>query len=162
MTPVAPFAIEPMRDDDLDAAITIDLEAFTPGELGAAHDEPRSVRERSLREELVRAWARLRVARSESGAVLGYSLYWHVVDEIHLLNVAVAIPARRRGIGRALVAELIAHGKSHGATRVLLEVRASNEAAIAMYEALGFERFNVRARYYADGEDAVEMSLAIG
>ena len=41
------------------------------------------------------------------------------------------------------------------------EARASNVAAIAMYEMLGFTRFNVRARYYADGEDAVEMELRL-
>jgi [ribosomal protein S18]-alanine N-acetyltransferase len=41
--------------------------------------------------------------------------------------------------------------------KILLEVRASNAAAIALYEALGFERFNVRKRYYDDGEDGVEM-----
>lgn len=155
------FTIDTMSEADLDAAIAIDLEAFTPGELGAGHEEPRVVRERSLREELARTWARLRVARASDGAVVGYSLYWHVVDEIHLLNVAVTIGARRRGIGRALVAELVAHGRANGATRVLLEVRASNSAAIAMYETLGFERFNLRAHYYSDGEDAVEMSRSI-
>lgn len=155
------FTIDTMSEADLDAAIAIDLEAFTPGELGAGHEEPRVVRARSLREELARTWARLRVARASDGAVVGYSLYWHVVDEIHLLNVAVTIGARRRGIGRALVAELVAHGRANGATRVLLEVRASNSAAIAMYETLGFERFNLRAHYYSDGEDAVEMSRSI-
>lgn len=147
---------------DLPAAIAIDLEAFTPGELGAGQEPPYVVRERSLREEMARTWSRLRVAKESDGRVVGYSLYWHVVDEIHLLNVAVTIGARRRGIGRALVDELVAYGRAHGAVRVLLEVRASNAPAIAMYEALGFERFNVRTRYYSDGEDAVEMSLALG
>jgi ribosomal-protein-alanine N-acetyltransferase len=108
-----------------------------------------------------RAWARLRVAKEHDGRVVGYSLYWHVVDEIHLLNVAVTIGARRRGVGRALVDELMAYGRANGAARVLLEVRASNGPAIAMYEALGFERFNVRPKYYADGEDAVEMARAL-
>jgi len=154
--------IEPMREEDLDAAITIDLEAFVPSELGAGPEDPRVVRERSLREELARTWARLRVVRDERGAVLGYSLYWHVVDEVQLLNVAVTIGARRRGLGRALVEELVAYARAHGAARVLLEVRASNAPAIALYESLGFERFNVRERYYADGEDAVEMMLSLG
>lgn len=161
MTTERAIRIEPMREEDLDAAITIDLEAFAPSELGVANEEPRVVRERSLREELVRAWARLRVARDESGAVLGYALFWHVVDEVQLLNVAVAIGVRRRGLGRALVEDLIAYGRAHGAARVLLEVRATNTAALALYEALGFERFNVRERYYADGEDAVEMMLTL-
>lgn len=144
---------------DLTAAIDIDLASFAPSELGIGADDPRSVRERSLREELVRPWARLRAARDESGALLGYALFWHVVDELQLLHVAVAIPARRRGIGRALMHDLIAYARAHGVARILLEVRAGNRAAIALYEQLGFSRFNVRERYYADDEDAIEMAL---
>ncbi len=154
-------AIEPMNEADLDDAVAIDLEAFTPGELGAGTEEPRVVRERSLREELVRSWARLRVARAEDGALLGYLLFWHVVDELHLLNVAVRATDRRKGIGRALVQDLVAYGRANAIARVLLEVRASNAPALAMYDALGFEKFNVRAGYYSDGEDAIEMQLVL-
>ena len=146
---------------DLEAAIDIDLAAFVPSELGVGREEPSVVRERSLREELVRPWARLRAARDESGALLGYALFWHVVDELHLLNVAVAIPARRQGIGRALVNDLVAYARAHAVVRILLEVRAGNTGAIALYEQLGFTRFNVRERYYADDEDAIEMSLIL-
>ena len=146
---------------DLPAAIDIDLASFVPSELGVGAEEPRVVRERSLREELVRPWARLRAARDESGALLGYTLFWHVVDELQLLNVAVAIPARRRGVGRALMNDLVAYARTHGVARILLEVRAGNAAAIALYEQLGFLEFNVRERYYADDEDAIEMSLVL-
>lgn len=148
---------------DLTAAIDIDLASFVPSELGVGrgHEDPRIVRERSLREELVRPWARLRGARDERGELLGYALFWHVVDEVQLLNVAVAIPARRRGIGRALVQDLIAYARAHHVARILLEVRASNLSAIALYEQLGFTRFNVRERYYADDEDAIEMTLVL-
>jgi ribosomal-protein-alanine N-acetyltransferase len=146
---------------DLDAAIDIDLESFVPGELGIGAEDPRSVRERSLREELVRTWSRLRAVRDESGMVLGYALFWHVVDEVHLLNVAVAVSARRRGLGRALMHDLIAYARANAVVRILLEVRASNTAALSLYDSLGFTRFNVRPRYYSDGEDAIEMQLLI-
>ncbi len=146
---------------DLDAAVAIDLAAFVPSELGAGREDPAKARERSLREELERPWSRIRGARDASGTLLGYALYWHVVDEIHLLNVAVAEGARRRGIGRALMDDLIAYARDHRASRVLLEVRVSNTPALALYESLGFERFHVRKNYYADFEDAVEMSLAL-
>ena len=151
--------IDALAACDLDAAVAIDLASFEPSELGAGPEDPRVVRERSLREELVRPWARLRAARGETGALLGYTLFWHVVDELHLLNVAVAVAARRRGIGRALMEDLLAYAREHAIVRVLLEVRASNGPALALYGSLGFERFNVRTGYYADGEDAVEMSL---
>jgi ribosomal-protein-alanine acetyltransferase len=153
--------IDALVPEDLEAAIEIDLASFVPSELGVGREDPRVVRERSLREELVRPWAKLRAARDENGALLGYALFWHVVDEVQLLNVAVAIPARRRGIGRALVADLVAYARAHGAARILLEVRAGNHGAIALYEQLGFTRFNVRERYYADDEDAIEMMLLL-
>ncbi len=117
--------------------------------------------ERSLREELTRPWAHLRAARDADGVLIGYLLFWHVVDELHLLNVAVDARARRRGIGRALMDDLLAYARAHGIARILLEVRKTNSPAIAMYLALGFTEFNVRERYYADGEDASEMSLTL-
>jgi ribosomal-protein-alanine N-acetyltransferase len=155
--------IDALVEADLTAAVDIDLASFVPSELGVqvGAEAPSVVRERSLREELVRTWARLRAARDESGALLGYALFWHVVDELHLLNVAVAIPWRRQGIGRALMDDLIAYGRAHAVARILLEVRAGNLAAITLYEQLGFTRFNVRERYYADDEDAIEMSLVL-
>ena len=146
---------------DVPAAIEIDLESFVSGELGAGAEDPRVVRERSFREELARTWARLRAARDDSGTLLGYSLFWHVVDELHLLNVAVAVPARRQGLGRALMEDLLAYGRANAVVRILLEVRASNAPAISLYESMGFTRFNVRPRYYSDGEDAIEMSLLL-
>jgi ribosomal-protein-alanine N-acetyltransferase len=153
--------IDALVEADLTAAVDIDLASFVPSELGVGAETPSVVRDRSLREELVRSWARLRAARDESGALLGYALFWHVVDELHLLNVAVAIPWRRQGIGRALVEDLIAYGRAHAVVRILLEVRAGNLAAVTLYEQLGFSRFNVRARYYADDEDAIEMCLLL-
>ena len=146
---------------DLDAAIAIDRESFLPGELGAGAEDLRAVRERSLREELTRTWARLRAIRDASGTLLGYTLFWHVVDEVHLLNVAVAVRARRQGLGRALMQDLIAYARAHSVVRILLEVRASNAAALSLYDSLGFTRFNVRPRYYSDDEDAVELQLLV-
>lgn len=141
-------AIEPMTEADLEAVLDIDVAAFR---------EPREVREKSLREELARSWARIFVARTDGGRAVGYLLYWHVVDEGHVINVAVAPQERRHGIGRALVAHLLDHAKDSGIVKLLLEVRASNVAAIGLYANAGFTKFNVRERYYGDGEDAVEM-----
>lgn len=141
--------IAPMTENDIGAVLAIDPEA----------------REQNLREELVRAWGRVRVLRDLAGPnpdrVLGYVLFWHVTDEIHLLNVAVAPSERRRGYGRQLVEEVIGYARTHEAARVLLEVRVSNAAAVALYQRLGFEQFNLRPRYYDDGEDAIEMMKLI-
>jgi [ribosomal protein S18]-alanine N-acetyltransferase len=157
-----PDRIEPMTEADIEAVLAVDVASFHPSDIGAEKENLHAVRERQLREELARTWARIRVARAESGAVLGYILFWHVTDEIHLLNVAVDPEARRRGIGRALVLDLLAYARAHAAAKVLLEVRASNTAAIRLYEGLGFTEFNVRKAYYSDGEDGIEMMLELG
>jgi ribosomal-protein-alanine N-acetyltransferase len=136
------------------------IDAMTAGDIADVLAIDHEAREQNLREELVRTWARVRVLRSE-GRVLGYVLFWHVTDEIHLLNVAVDAAERRRGYGRQLVEEVIGYGVTHGAARVLLEVRVSNAAAVALYQSLGFEEFNRRSRYYDDGEDAIEMMKLI-
>lgn len=157
---MAAFAIEPMTEGDLAAAVAIDLASFPEDVHGGG--APRLAREGQLREELARTWARVRVAREgEGGEILGYVVFWHVADELHVLNVAVAPGARRRGVGRALVGDVIAYARSHAAARIILEVRASNRPAIALYGGLGFAEFNVRARYYSDGEDGVEMMLVL-
>lgn len=69
-----------------------------------------------------------------------------------VLSLAVDPTARRRGIGRALLAELLTQAWSAGAERVLLEVAADNDAALALYAAAGFEAVRRRVGYYAGPE----------
>jgi ribosomal-protein-alanine N-acetyltransferase len=119
---------------------------------------------RQLRDEVARPWARLWIARGRDAArseedALGYLVAWHVADELHVLNVATRPDWQRRGVGRALMGSAIAYAREHRAKHVLLEVRRSNRAAIALYRAVGFFAMGVRSRYYPDDEDAVEMVL---
>lgn len=150
-------SIEEMTERDLEATVAIDLASFHPRGDDVERGAARAAR---LREELARPWARAWIARDRR-EVIGYVLFWHVVDELHLLEVAVAPASRRSGVGRALVSAVVAYGRARAAAKILLEVRASNIAALTLYEQLGFRRFNVRARYYADGEDGVEMVLEL-
>jgi [ribosomal protein S18]-alanine N-acetyltransferase len=97
------------------------------------------------------------------GTVLGFVVCQQVLDEATIHNVAVAPAARRWGIARALLEQLLA-GLAPGTRRCLLEVRASNAAALALYRGLGFREDGRRRGYYplAGGrEDAVLMSLEI-
>jgi ribosomal-protein-alanine N-acetyltransferase len=112
-------------------------------------------------EELARAWARVWVARGARGEPLGFLVAWHVADELHVLNVAAASAARRQGIGSALVREAIAYAAASRVRLVLLEVRRSNVPAIRLYKKLAFHTSGLREGYYGDGEDAVEMALAL-
>ncbi len=89
-------------------------------------------------------------------------LAWSVADELQLLELASHPEHRRRGHARALLAALVEHARSQRKRFVLLEVRRSNQAAITLYESLGFEQTGERRGYYADnGEDALEMRITL-
>jgi [ribosomal protein S18]-alanine N-acetyltransferase len=141
--------------------VIVSIDDMTIGDLPAVLRFDVEAREDSLRDEITRPWARVRVMRDDRGEPLGYVVYWHVLDEIHVINVVVAAQHRRRGIGRRLLDDVFTYARASGVQRVLLEVRESNAAALALYEALGFVCFNIRRAYYADGEDALEMERRI-
>jgi ribosomal-protein-alanine N-acetyltransferase len=102
------------------------------------------------------------VARAGSGAAHGIAVARRAADEVEILLVAVAAAARRRGAGSALVAAALADAERAGAISAHLEVRASNAAAIALYERLGFVAVGRRPRYYDATEDAVLMARSLG
>ncbi len=111
-----------------------------------------------LGDELHRRQTRLLVLEAGAPrALVGALLAWLVLDELTILDVAIAGAHRRAGHGRALVAELLRRSGAEGAKLAVLEVRASNAPARALYRALGFDEARVRRGYYADGEDGVEL-----
>ena len=92
--------------------------------------------------------------------VLGYVGVHHILDEGHITNLAVDPACRREGVARTLLTELIAYARAENFAFLTLEVRASNQAAIALYGGLGFARAGLRLRYYKHPvEDAVIMTL---
>jgi [ribosomal protein S18]-alanine N-acetyltransferase len=113
--------------------------------------------------ELERQWARLWVARPEAaGEPIAFLLAWDVADEVHVIHVATRPDWRRRGAARAMMQVLVDHARARRARLVLLEVRRSNRAALALYRAYGFSAIGIRRGYYADtSEDAVEMLLRL-
>jgi ribosomal-protein-alanine N-acetyltransferase len=118
--------------------------------------------EAQLQEELGRSWSRMWVAREElevGEGVVAFLTAWHVADELHVLNITTRADHRRRGIGRSLLETAVMYGRESRVKHVLLEVRRSNHGAIALYRSTGFFATGVRARYYPDDEDAVEMVL---
>lgn len=84
----------------------------------------------------------------QEGKVLGYCGFWQGADEADITNVAVDAGARKRGIGKTLIRELVARGVKRGVKAFYLEVRESNMAAIALYESAGFEKKGVRKNFY--------------
>lgn len=100
----------------------------------------------------------------EAGRLAGFIVTMPAVDEVHLLVIGVAPERQRRGLGRALLAHAIAAARQAGMTRMLLEVRPSNDTAIAFYRRTGFAEIGRRKGYYPaehGREDAIVMALAL-
>lgn len=93
--------------------------------------------------------------------VCGYALGWNIGEEADLARVAVLTARRGEGIGEQLTRALIAQFQQRGVTQIFLEVRAANLAAYRLYRRCGFEELGRRKEYYADGEDAIVMSLTL-
>ncbi len=94
-------------------------------------------------------------------AVGGYLICARYDRAWHLMNIAVDPHQRRRGIARGLIDGLLARAGEDA--EYTLEVRVSNDAAIALYKSYGFRDVGTRRRYYADtGEDAIVMWRAVG
>jgi ribosomal-protein-alanine N-acetyltransferase len=101
-------------------------------------------------------------AETDDGELLGWAGVRVIGDEAEILTVGVLPAARRQGIGRLLVADLLDHARQRGARQVFLEVRVDNPAALALYGSEGFERIGIRPGYYAGGRvDAVSMARAL-
>ena len=91
--------------------------------------------------------------------IVGYVGVWLLVDEAHIVAIAVREAYRRRGLGETLLAGAIEVALENRQESVTLEVRRSNEGAQALYEKYRFLKVGVRRRYYSDNhEDAIIMS----
>jgi ribosomal-protein-alanine N-acetyltransferase len=94
----------------------------------------------------------------ETDELIGYLIISRYVDAWHVMNIAVAPEYRRRGIARRLMERLFEVTARDARRGYTLEVRVSNEAAIRLYEGLGFRARGVRRGYYTDNrEDALIM-----
>ena len=91
-----------------------------------------------------------------TGGIVGYAGVWKIAGEGHITNVAVHPVCRQKGVGSALVSQLILLLESEGIKDQTLEVRTSNSAAIGLYKKHGFKLAGIRKEYYQDnGEDAL-------
>ncbi|MBS3803923.1 MAG: ribosomal protein S18-alanine N-acetyltransferase [Oleiphilaceae bacterium] len=137
--------------DDLDAVLDIERQGYshpwTPGVF------------RDCFHANYRTWA-----LTEDKEVIGYAVVAYMVDEAHLLNLCVARRHHRSGGARYLLRHLIAQARQENMSRVLLEVRLSNEPAVTLYNSEGFEQIGIRPQYYPavrGRESARVMALVI-
>ena len=89
----------------------------------------------------------------EKDKVIGYIFAWEVSGEFHLMNIAVAPPWQRKGVGNALLKRVLDLGRERSIKKILLEVRVSNSSAISFYKKLQFYKVGVRKKYYASPQE---------
>ena len=150
-------SLRPMQRADLDAVLAIEDRSF-----------PQPWSRNFFEKELAASQAACTVAVAGGDRravvapkVVGYTVCWRVLDELHLLNVAVHPEHRGGAIGRQLVEAVLDDGRATGARVVYLEVRAGNVAARRLYRRLGFRDLGVRRAYYGPGQDAIVMELRL-
>ena len=98
-------------------------------------------------------------AVDDAGKVVGYIGLMYVLDEGYIANVAVSQDHRRQGIGTKLLAALVNEAKKRSLSFLTLEVRESNESAIALYKNAGFSEVGLRKNYYdKPTENAILMT----
>ena len=91
------------------------------------------------------------------GKIAGYLCFSTVLDECHILNVAVHPELRRKGIAQKMFDYLFKEGEEEGIKFYYLEVKITNSPAISFYKKNGFRKLGVRKKYYEDGTDALVM-----
>jgi ribosomal-protein-alanine N-acetyltransferase len=147
----AQYQFRPMQMDDLESIMAIEPQIYPyPWTRGNFSDSLSSG---------YSAWVLML-----NDQIIGYSLMMLVLDEAHLLNLSVAKPYQKQGLGRTLLEHMVSIAKSNQMANMFLEVRPSNISAIALYENMGFNEMAVRRGYYpaANGrENAVLMGLAL-
>ncbi|BAY88099.1 MULTISPECIES: ribosomal protein S18-alanine N-acetyltransferase [unclassified Tolypothrix] len=97
---------------------------------------------------------------ASSLSLLGMGCFWSILEEAHITILAVHPQYHCQGLGQALLYSLLKTASDRGLERATLEVRASNLAAISLYQKFGFKTAGRRRRYYQDnGEDALILWL---
>jgi len=139
-----------MRLSDLDQVMEIENYSFpTPWRRHMYESDLRTNRN-----------ARFYVLRDPAtGEVSAYSGTWFIYDEAHVGTIATKREQRGARLAEQLLAYTALQAENEGLRYMILEVRTSNEAAIRLYERLGFARVGLRRGYYTDtGEDAILMT----
>lgn len=144
MMAVSSVALREMDVDDIDAAHQLELAVY------------RQAWSRQVFEDELGLASRRYVVAESDGRIAGYGGVMLVGDEAHITTVVVDPTYRQSRVGTRLMLALIDHALAGGASSLTLEVRASNEAAQALYRRFGMAPVGVRKQYYRD-EDALIM-----
>lgn len=144
--------IQPLTSDDLSAVLELDKACF--GGLWTLEGYQRELD--SPNSDLLGLFSPV-----SSLSLLGMGCFWSILEEAHITILAVHPQYHCQGLGQALLYSLLKTASDRGLERATLEVRASNSAAISLYQKFGFKTAGRRRRYYQDNnEDALIFWLS--
>ena len=135
MTDAVAFRL--MQADDLDSVVALEQKAFS------------------------HPWTRALYVDQQH---VGHGVISQIVDEAHLLNIAIDVTQQGKGLGLQLLEHLMQRASQRGCVECFLELRASNLSAYGLYERFGFNEIGRRRDYYptAEGhEDALVMACTL-
>jgi [ribosomal protein S18]-alanine N-acetyltransferase len=157
--------IRPATAADIPSIVKLERQSATAGHWTEGQYQKAFQREGATRLVLVADDPRLAPDQKPAPAettLLGFLVALHVAPEWELENIVVAPAARRKGMGKRLLAALFAAARETNSAAVFLEVRESNSAARTLYETAGFKPTGRRKVYYTNpSEDAVLYRLTL-
>lgn len=139
-----------MQTDDLDSVVALEQQTFSHPWTRALYSDALTSYE---------CWM-MHVDQQH----VGHGVISQIVDEAHLLNIAIAVEQQGKGFGLQLLEHLMQRASQRGCVECFLEVRASNLSAYGLYERFGFNEIGRRRDYYptAEGhEDALVMACTL-
>jgi ribosomal-protein-alanine N-acetyltransferase len=145
----------------------ITLREMDPADIPAVHDLERRLFPvdawplQMFVDELAQAETRRYLVAEHGGHIVGYAGLMCIEPIADVQTIAVVPEQEGKGIGSALLTELILESRRRCAEDVLLEVRADNPRAQQLYRRFGFDQIHIRPRYYRDGVDALIMRLRL-
>ncbi len=143
-------SLRPLTEDDLNQVLLIESKSH-PDPWKKAHFEA----------EIQKPFTRVLVLTDDETdtIVIGYIIYWLQAEGVSLMNITVDPNWRGFGFGNKLMQAMIKEAVAEDISRIILEVRASNESAIQLYEKIGFKVTHQRKNFYSNGETALVMEI---
>ncbi len=137
------ISFRPMKKGDLDAIAELEKKCF-----------PTSPWSKKMIEDDYKNGLTYYIICEKAGKVIGYGGMWHVINEGHITNIAIAPEEQGKGFGRRLMNEIVSLAKEKRMIGITLEVRAGNKRALNLYESIGFKQEGIRPEYYSDTRES--------
>jgi ribosomal-protein-alanine N-acetyltransferase len=150
MNPTHAVSLRPASPDDLDPILMIENESY-----------PEPWKRSHFEKELATNYARFLVLTDDEtdSVIIGYIIYWIQAEGVSLMNVTVNPKWKGLGFAKMLMQAMIRETVREEIPKIILEVRESNQAAIRLYEGIGFKKTHERRKFYQDGETAWVMEI---